>query len=313
MPYAPERITITDAQLSGWTGELVGTDLLLSGQCPACRDTTFANLALTSTSLEGADRRPTPTMLTTSVPCGCTMPHGDRPTNITSGCGRTWEVSATITADGAIILAAASDPYLQEAADAFRREQTGALQSVRTAADRWTAGVVILIGLVGLVMPVVGSDAIRALSSATQAVVGVALLAALTLAALAVLRGHQAAHGRPTTRLVDDDEALHDWYVGHRRQSVVAGYRLRQAIRAATGTVIALAIAVGSTVFGPVSQTTSAPIEVTRADGSVICGVLLTSTRDHTLRVRRYNDGTVETLPITDVVWLQPVRLCAAS
>ncbi|WP_238009466.1 hypothetical protein KZZ52_26625 [Dactylosporangium sp. AC04546] len=312
MPYAPERITVTDAQLAGWTGELAGTDLLLSGRCPACRDSTFVNLALTSTSLEGADRRPTPALLTTSVPCGCTTSHRDRPATVAGGCGRTWEVTASIAADGAVTLAAATDPYLQEAADAFRREQTGELQAVRTAADRWTAGVVALIGLVGLVMPAVGRDAIRGLIPAARAVVGIALLAALAFAALAVLRGYQAAHGRPITRLVDDDEALRDWYVRHRGQAAVAGHRLRQAIRAATATVLALAVAVGSTVFGPVSQATSAPVRVTRPDGSVVCGTLLSSTRDNALRLRRGDDGSVEVLPAADVVRLQPVRSCTS-
>jgi hypothetical protein len=310
MRYARERITVTDRQLAGWTATKTRTELLLSGACPACHDATFANLALTTTSLERAPALPSSKTLTASVPCACRAAHKDRPAEVAEGCGRTWTVTATFASDMSVTIEAADDPYLREAAEAFRAEAAGQLQSVRAAADRWTAAVVTLIGLVGLLVPSVGRDAIRSLEPWARGLVGLMLLVALGCAAAAVVAGHLAAHGRPVTRLVDDDEALREWYVTHRAQAATAAGRLRRAIGAAAATIAALAVAAGLTIFAPAAPAASTPVQVTRPDGSVVCGVLLPSTADNALRIRRADSGDVDTVSAADLVRLKPVKAC---
>ncbi|MEV0569145.1 hypothetical protein [Dactylosporangium sp. NPDC050588] len=310
MRHARERITVTDQQLAGWTGTRSRTELLLSGACPACHDSMFMNLPLTSTSLESAPGLPAPTTLTASVPCACRGEHPDRPEGVADGCGRTWTVTATFVSDTQVDVAAANDPYLSEAAEALRSETAGRLQSVRTAADRWTAAVVTLIGLVGIVLPALGRDDIRSLEPWAQVLVGGSLLAALAAAAVAVVNGHSAAHGLPVTRAVADDEGLREWYVAHRARASVAGARLRRAIIAAAVTIAALAAAVGVTTFAPAAPPESTPVQVTRPDGATVCGVLLPSTADNTLRIRRADSGDIEILRPSDLVRLKPVKVC---
>jgi hypothetical protein len=310
MRYARERITVTDRQLAGWTGDRSRTELLLSGPCPACHDTTVANLPLTSTSLESNPGLPAPTALTASVSCGCLGGHPDRPDGVAAGCGRTWTVTATFVSATQVDVTAANDPYLSEAADALRTETAGQLQSVRTTADRWTAGVVTLIGLAGVILPAVGRDAIRSLEPWAQLVAGVLLLAALAAAGLAVANGHAAAHGLPVTRSVADDDELREWYTAQRSRAATAAARLRRAVTAAAVTVAALAAAIGVTTFAPSAPAESTPVRVTRPDGATVCGVLLPSTADRLLRIRRSDSGDVQTLPPSDVVRLTPVKAC---
>ncbi|MEV4137331.1 hypothetical protein AB0J72_34795 [Dactylosporangium sp. NPDC049742] len=307
-PYERKRIVVTTAELAGWAGRRQGTELVLEGACPACGDATFANLALASTALEST--APVPGPITVSLPCCCAGTHDGRPAGVADGCGREWGVTATVAADGSVTLAAATDAYLLAAAVAVRAEQEGQLQAVRGAADKWTAGVVALIGLVGLVVPAVSRDAIRALEPWAQGLTGVALAVALGCAALAVARAYQAAHGWPVTRVVGDDQALRDWYARYQGRAAQAAGRLRQAVRAAVATIAALAVAVGVTVFGPEAPASSDPVQVTRPDGSVTCGVLLASTADGAVRIRRADSGDVAVLPAADVVRLKPVTAC---
>jgi hypothetical protein len=307
-PYERKRITATSADLAGWSGRRQGTELQVSGACPACADPTAANLALGMTSLESTG--PARRTLTVSVPCCCTGTHDGRPPGTLDGCGREWGATATVADDDSVTLAPVADAHLLEAATTFRVELQGQLHAVRAAADRWTAGVVALIGLVGLVVPAISRDAIRALTPWAQGVVGLALAAALGCAALAVARAYQAAHGWPVTRLVDDDVQLREWYERQRGLTAETAGKLRQAIRAALATVALLAVAVGVTVFGPAAAAASGPVRVTRPDGSVTCGVLLPSTADGTVRIRRADSGDVEVIAAGDLTGLRPVTAC---
>ncbi|GAB3847474.1 hypothetical protein ACFPIJ_41735 [Dactylosporangium cerinum] len=306
--YERKRITATTGRLSGWTGRRQGTELVLSGACPACGDPTAANLTLVTTSLESIG--PAPRTLTVSVPCCCSGAHTGRPDGVTDGCGREWGVTATIADDGSVTLEPVTDAHLLVAATAYRTELQGQLQAVRAAADKWTAGVVALIGLVGLVVPAVGRDAIRGLEPWAQWLAGLAFAAALGCAALAIARAYQAAHGWPVTRLVDDNERLREWYERYQGRAVLAVDRLRQAVRAAVATVAVLAVAVGVTIFGPDTPAASTPVQVTRPDGSVTCGVLLASTADGAVRIRRADSGDVDVLTGADLVRVKPVKTC---
>jgi hypothetical protein len=109
---------------------------------------------------------------------------------------------------------------------------------------------------------------------------------------------------------VDDDERLRVWYAQHRDRAADAGRRLRQAIQAALATVLLLAVAVGATVFGPARAPGSGPVRVTGSDGAETCGVLLPSTADGTVRVRRADSGAVDVIAAGAVTRLRPVAAC---
>jgi hypothetical protein len=51
-------------------------------------------------------------------------------------------------------------------------------------------------------------------------------------------------------------------------------------------------------------------VQVTRPDGATVCGVLLASTADNMLRIRRNDNGDVKTLPSSDLARLKPVKTC---
>jgi hypothetical protein len=179
-----------------------------------------------------------------------------------------------------------------------------------SSADRWTAGITALIGLAALILPAAGRDAIRALQPWAQAVIGVLLALAIATAAVAVLRAYRAAYGLPVVRVVDDDRSLLDWYTAHRARPVEAAKHLKQAIQAALVAIVVLAAAVGLAVFCPARPVTSAPVQITLPDGSIVCGTFLPSTADAQLRVRRAHDGAIAVIPAIDVVQIKPVMAC---
>ncbi|MEU8819390.1 hypothetical protein [Actinoplanes sp. NPDC048796] len=300
---------MTNAQLARWQAQLSRTEVRLSGPCPECRATTIANLPRSAAVLE-ANAGPAAKQLTAVIECACDEPHRDRPDGVVPGCGRTWPVTATFDDAGTVTLRPAFEPGPVEAAEAFRKAQHGQLAALRAAGDKWTAGIAALIGLAGLILPLAGRDAIRSLLPWIQIAVGVLLALAFAAAAAAVLLAYRAAHGMPAVRPVGDDDALLDWYQAYRDRPRAAARHLRRAIQAALATVAALAVAVGLVVFGPAKPPTSEPVQITKPDGSVVCGVFLPSTADGRLRVRRADDGEVAALSPDDISRVKPVKAC---
>jgi hypothetical protein len=269
----------------------------------------IANIPRTAAVLEN-NAEPKANQLTIMVECTCGQSHRDRPADAASGCGRKWAVTATYDADRKVTLRPAYQPDRVEAAEAFRVAQTGQLAAIRASADKWTAGVAALIGLAALILPLAGRDAIRSLLPWAQVAIGVLLALTFAAAATAILLAYRAAHGMPVARLIDDDNALLDWYQAYLARPLAAARQLRQAIQTAMTTVIALAAAVGIAVFGPAKPPTSEPIQLTKPDGSVVCGVFLTSTGDGQLRIRRADDGEVAAIPVGEVTRIKPVKAC---
>jgi hypothetical protein len=307
--YVVERVAVTNGRLAGWQAEPSRTELTLRGPCPTCGDSTIANLARTAAVLESTTV-PTSDRLTAVVECACGQSHRGRPSGAVPGCGRTWPVTAIFGPGGTVTLRPAFEPDRVEAAEAFRTTQAGQLAAVRAAADKWAAGIAALIGLAGLILPLAGRDAIRSLVPWTQAAIGALLALAFIAAATAVLLAYRAAHGMPAVRPADDDGALLDWYQAHRARPLAATRRLRQAIQAALTTIVALILAVGIAVFGPASPAASTPVQLTKPDGSVLCGVFLMSTTDSQLRLRRADDGEVAVITPGEVARLKPVPAC---
>ncbi|XVV17199.1 hypothetical protein ACQP2X_23325 [Actinoplanes sp. CA-131856] len=307
--YVVERVAVTNAQLAQWESDLSRTELRLSGLCPECRKKTVANLPRSAAVLE-ANAGTTSKQLTAVIECACEEPHRDRPDGVVPGCGRTWPVVASFGDGGAVTLRPAFEPDRVEAAEAFRKVQEGQLTAIRAAGDKWTAGIAALIGLAGLILPLAGRDAIRSLLPWAQITVGLLFAVAFAGAATAILLAYRAAHGMPAIRPVGDDSALLDWYQAHRARARTAARHLRRAIQAALATVVALAAAVGVVVFGPVKPATSEPVQITKPDGSVVCGVFLTSTADGQIRLRRADDGEVAAIPPGDITRIKPVKAC---
>ncbi|XVU20883.1 hypothetical protein ACQPZJ_26820 [Actinoplanes sp. CA-054009] len=307
--YVVERVAVTNAQLARWQSGLSRTELRLSGPCPECREETIANLPRSAAVLEANAGAPSK-QLTAVIECACDEPHRDRPDGVVPGCGRTWPVTASFDDGGAVTLRPAFEPDRVEAAEAFRKAQEGQLTAVRAAGDKWTAGIAALIGLAGLILPLAGRDAIRSLLPWAQVAVGVLLALAFTAAATAVLSAYRAAHGMPAVRPVGDDDELLDWYQAYRARPRTAARHLRQGVQAALATVVALAVAVGVVVFGPAKPATSEPVQITKPDGSVVCGVFLSSTTDGQLRVRRADDGEVAALSPGEITRMKPVKAC---
>jgi hypothetical protein len=59
-------------------------------------------------------------------------------------------VTAVNDAAGDVVLHPADDPYLAEAADAWRMARTDQLARLQSGAEKWTAGIASLLGLLGV-------------------------------------------------------------------------------------------------------------------------------------------------------------------
>ncbi|WP_172890538.1 hypothetical protein [Actinoplanes derwentensis] len=304
-----DRITVTREQLVDWQAVPSRTELTLRGPCPVCGDVTATSQARTTAVLE-TNVQSTPALLTADVTCECRRQHPGRPADAGEGCGRTWAVTAVFADDGTVTLRPPGEPSLVKAAEALRLHQAGQLTALRAAADRWTLGVSALIGLTALILPAVGRDVIRTLQPWAQIVTGGLLAVAAAAATFATLWAYRAAYGLPVIRAVDDDASLLNWYAVYQARPVEAASQLRRAIQAALVTVVLLAASVGVAVFGPARPITSAPIQITLSDDSVVCGLFLTSRADARLRVRRADDGAVAVIVVAEVARIKPVKAC---
>jgi hypothetical protein len=174
--YRSERVPVSASQLSAWHVTALGSTLRLSGNCPACRHAVTAVVPLTGTALEGLSAPATATTpasapapatvtstLAVAVSCNCGREHKGR-SQEPIGCGRTWTALAETDAGGAVSLRVADDPYLSDAAEAWRVSQTNQLEKLRSAAEKWIAGVGALLGLLTVLGFGLGASRIRTLT-----------------------------------------------------------------------------------------------------------------------------------------------------
>lgn len=253
LPFEAEHVTVSPAQLRSWSATAAGAEILFTGPCPRCDHEAPNQVPLHAVALEVADS--VQRTLTAALACTCTQPHPGRPAGTPSGCGCTWTVVVTSRPDETLELsvpaAGPQSPLLAEAAEAFRQATPRQLADLRSAGEKWIAGITALYGLLGFAGLTGARDAIVKLSTGWQVAVAVTLLVAVSLAALAIYWAYRAAYGWPKTRLVRDDEELLAWYAQQVGAPEQAAAFLRSAVGCAGASLGALVILTGLLWFAP--------------------------------------------------------------
>ncbi|MER6162039.1 hypothetical protein ABT147_42195 [Streptomyces sp. NPDC001868] len=172
-----------------------------------------------------------------------------------------------------------------EAAQAARKAMANDESTIRSAAEKWIAAITALLGLFGLAGLVAGKDSFVGLPKGVLWVAALAALAAVVAAACAIVLANRAAYGWPTVVDVSNDEALERWYVNQRTLVEEAAGRLRTAVRCALVSLAALMVVVGCNALWP----RGVAVQITRVDGSGVCGTLIDTKTPTELRIKRPN------------------------
>jgi len=310
--YRAERVSVSASQLAAWHVAAPGSTLRLTGPCPACRHSVTAVVSPTGTALENLSASATSATaseLTVAISCNCGHEHKGR-SREPIGCGRTWTALAATDGNGAVALHVADDPYLSDAAEAWRASQANQLERLRAAAERWIAGVSALLGLLTVLGFGLGASEIRMLTFGGRLAVAVVAAVVLGSGGIAVLQAYRAAYGWPRTRTVANDTELLTWYARQGDLPALTATRLRTAAISASVALVALTVAVGLTWFLPESTPTGPLVKVMLRDQSMLCGTLLGSETDGTLYLRRANDGVAQAVAVSQMLRLTPVRAC---
>jgi hypothetical protein len=158
-------------------------------------------------------------------------------------------------------------------ARAIRDLLAGELPRVRAAALAWRNGLgALLAGLIGFGL-IKGRSDVTQLEPAAAVGVGVLLLAALTVGAVAAVLLMRAAHGRPSTASVPEvvDRTANDPGEGGRLAEAKASARaLRRGVILSFLCTALLCAALGLTWYGPAKD--KPRIEVRPTDGAALCG-----------------------------------------
>jgi hypothetical protein len=307
--YVAERVTISAALLGAWSASVAGTTLNLTGPCPACGDDAPNSVPLQVTALEAMTAQTSRT-LTVALRCTCDRPHPDRPADVSRGCGRNWSILATSSAGGQVSLSAPVDPTLVTAAEALRDAAPRQLGDLRSAAEKWIAGITALYGLFGLSGVVITRDSVAKMSTAWQIAIAVSALAALALAAWSIYWIYRAAYGWPKVRSVRDDDELRTWYAAQLAAPAASAALLRTGVRTAGASLAALTLAVGLLWFAPMATSATPLIQATLENGSQVCGTLLPVTDGRVASIRSSADGTVVIIPLSQIAGLTSVASC---
>ena len=304
--YLTERITIDAVHLQAWSASSAGTTLNLTGPCPACGHDAPNNIPLEVTALE-VMTAPASRTLTAALRCTCDQPHPDRPADVPRGCGRSWSIVASSSAGGRVSLSALVDPTLVTAAEALRDAAPRQLGDLRSAAEKWIAGITALYGLFGLAGVVITRDSVTKLTTGWQIAIAAAALVAVALAAWSIYWIYRAAYGWPKTRSVRDDDELRAWYAAQLAAPATSAALLRAGVRAAGVSLAALTVAVGLLWFAPAAVPL---IQATLENGSQVCGTLLPAPAGPAARIRSSADGTVAVIPLSQIAGLTSVTAC---
>ena len=306
--YRAERVSVSASQLAAWHATALGSTLRLSGACAACRHPVTAVVSLTGTALENLSA-PVTSALTVAISCNCGHEHKGR-SQEPIGCGRTWTALAAADASGAVSLRIADDPYLSDAAEAWRASQTNQLEKLRAAAERWIAGVSALLGLLTVLGFGLGASQIRMLTFGGKLAIVAAVAVILGSGGFAVMQAYRAAYGWPRIRTIANDTELLAWYAHQGDLPALTATRLRTAAISVSVALVALMVAVGLTWFLPVSTPSGPMVKVTLRDQSMLCGTLLGSQTGGTLYLRRADTGAAQVVAVTQMVRVTPVQAC---
>ena len=307
--YLTERITIDAVHLQAWSPSSAGTTLNLTGPCPACGHDAPNSIPLEVTALE-VMTAPASRTLTAALRCTCDQPHPDRPADVPRGCGRSWSIVASSSAGGRVSLSALVDPTLVTAAEALRDAAPRQLGDLRSAAEKWIAGITALYGLFGLAGVVITRDSVAKLTTGWQIAIAASALVAVALAAWSIYWIYRAAYGWPKTRSVRDDDELRAWCAAQLAAPAASAALLRAGVRAAGASLAALTLTVGLLWFAPVAAPVTPLIQATLENGSQVCGTFLSATAGRAARIRSSADGTVAVIPISQIAELTSVATC---
>jgi hypothetical protein len=166
-----------------------------------------------------------------------------------------------------------SDVRWAERADELEFET---LTRVRAASEKWAASLAAILGLTGAVFVVKGRDDVSKLDTPYQVAVGILLLVALIVAAIATYLAARAAQGTPTDVKWPNGGKLRRW---EHEEALAARKHLRASRVLALVTVSIVVLAIGLTWFGeakPASADSSAVV-ILRATGAPLCGTLISA------------------------------------
>lgn len=147
-----------------------------------------------------------------------------------------------------------------------------ALPAVRGAAEKWSATLTAILGLVSTVLVVKGAEDVTKLSSESKAIIGVLLGLALAAAFYAAYQAAKAAQGTPANLAWPSGPGLRRW---EREQAKSAKEKLLES-RAATGVaVLLMAAAIALAWFGNQAESSGSAVLMTSDAGKPLCGSLV--------------------------------------
>lgn len=299
-PYAPVAVTPTAGQLAAW--QVRWQDFQAYGRCPRCNDDMPFDWELDYAAMEitAAERS-----VTRKVTCACQVTHPGTPES-KAGCGASWEARFYEDVTGGHA-APQEDPRLAAAARALETAGQDAESRLRTAAEKWVAGVAAILALFGIAGTVTGGEILDNISEGDRASVVGLTLAAVAVAVVAILFSYLASYGWPKVIEMTDLKLL-SWYEGRRNRLRTIASRLRWAVVAAVLSIGLLASA-AAVAWLNASSSPDTTLKVTANDDSVTCGTLLAAKTPSTVRLR-VADGTVKEVPLGTATKVESVRSC---
>jgi hypothetical protein len=329
--YERERLSISENELSGWTAQLdPAGDPRVEGSCPKCKDNMTYTVTTEHAVLYGfraewrieADWRAEPDWrsepdrrLTASIGCNCMKEHAGRDAaklelaNQEQGCGRYWSVSIEPQQNGSLAVKAAADPYLIAAAEAVRHGANPELTTIRSAAEKWIAGITALFGLFTLTGIITGAEDVRKLDAFFQILFGTLVALAVILAGMAIWNSYKAAYGWPQTVIARTNPELAKLYTKWRDAPGNAAKNLRRAAQLAAGSLGAVLLAVFVLWYAPQEEAGGANVRLTLSDQSQSCGVPLSAEKEGAMRLRN-ESGKVQTIELTKLTKVDGVESC---
>jgi hypothetical protein len=300
LPYVAAEVRPTEQQLAGWTVEW--QELHASGKCPRCTDEITYDWELDHTALSGGSGGQS---VTRKVTCLCETAHPGTPDG-KKGCGATMPLRFYLDATGAHA-APQTDPRLVAAARALDAAGADAEKRLRTAAEKWVAGVAAVLALFGIAGTVAGGSILGNLSGDHRRTVVGLTAAAIVAAILAIVSSYLAAYGWPRVVEMTDNNLL-TWYEGRRNRLRTIASQLRWAVIAAVASIGLLTSAAGLawlTLPGPPDTI----LKLTDRNDATTCGTLLPPKTSATVRLR-LADGSVKETPLTTVLKVESVKSC---
>lgn len=298
VPYNVRQVAPTGEQLSAWKADW--DRQVVSGPCPGCDDDMVADLGTVIVEM-GIDV-PSPRVKTLRIMCSCGEDHPSEAGSKQS-CGAFW--FALITEES---VKAQRDPKAVLVANAVRGAQDSAESNLRSAAEKWIAGVAALLGVFGIATTIGGGKDLSAISDAPIALpfglVSARILAgvlsglALTIAVASIICSYLAAYGWPKVwNLKNEGEAI-AWYDGRLARVGRTAAQMRWGVALATVSVALLASVAGIAWFGPAGAEPT--VKVSLKDESVRCGQLLSTGKSEGVRLRG-KDGLVVTVAMDQI------------